>query len=111
MTKISVKIINETDSTKNTVLQFEPAQSLQDVRAQLVKEQLMKDGDVFLSDGFAVVKDDEAGTRIDSLLDPKGATELRLSIRTSAADAPPGDVLVPAQERRWQARLQAEAGA
>lgn len=89
MTKISVKIINETDSTKNTVLQFEPAQSLQDVRAQLAKEQLMKDGDVFLSDGFAVVKDNEAGTQIESLLATKDATELRLSIRTSAADVPP----------------------
>lgn len=89
MTKISVKIINETDSTKNTVLQFEPAQSLQDVRAQLAKEQLMKDGDVFLSDGFAVVKDNEAGTRIDSLLATKDATELRLWIRTSSADVPP----------------------
>mgnify|MGYP000157883942 FL=1 len=89
MTKISVKIINETDSTRNTVLQFERTQSLQDVRAQLVKEQLMKDGDVFLSDGFAVVKDSEAGTQIESLLATKDATELRLSIRTSAADLPP----------------------
>ena len=75
MTKISVKIINETDSTRNTVLQFERTQSLQDVRAQLVKEQLMKDGDVFLSDGFAVVKDSEAGTQIESLLATKDATE------------------------------------